>query len=99
MVEHPAECSWSGYRCNDQGVDNALLSPHPLYKALGQSKADCCRRYRALFRAHLEPGLIDEIRRATSGIQVPGNARFSKETELMQRRRVTPGESGRPLKN
>ena len=99
MVRHPAEYAWSSYHFNGQGVDSSLLNPHPLYNALGQSKEDCCRRYRALFHAHVESGLIDKIRQATNGNYVLGDERFSKDIELMLRRRVTPGKAGRPLKD
>jgi len=99
MVEYPAEYAWSSYRYNDQGLDNTLLSPHPLQNAPGQSKEDVCRRYRALFYAHIEHGLIDEIRRTTNGNYVFGDERFINEIELILRRRVTPGKAGRPLKD
>jgi len=78
---------------------NALSSQHPLYRVLGQSNRERCRQYRELFREHLEPELIDEIRRAINGNYVPGDARFSAEIEAMLQRRVTPGKAGRPEKN
>jgi REP-associated tyrosine transposase len=37
MVEHPAGYVWSSYRTNGQGMNNVLLDPHPLYRALGQT--------------------------------------------------------------
>lgn len=67
MVEHPAEYRWSSYRANAQGEADALLKPHPLYDALGLDSADRQSAYRELFRYELEPGLVDEIRRATNG--------------------------------
>jgi putative transposase len=51
-----------------------------------------------LFRAHLEPGLVDEIRQAANGNYVLRDARFSEEIEGMLQRRVTPGKAGRPVK-
>lgn len=99
MVEHPAGYAWSSYRSNGQGMNNVLLDPHPLYRALGQTRETRCRHYRDLFRAHLEPALIDEIRQATNGNSVLGDARFSAVIEVMLRRRVTPGKAGRPVKD
>jgi putative transposase len=99
MVEHPADYPWSSYRFNGQGMANALLSQHPLYRALGQSNEERCRQYRELFQAHLEPELIDEIRQATNGNYVLGDSRFSAEVEAMLQRRVTPGKAGRPVKD
>jgi putative transposase len=80
-------------------MNNALLDPHPLYRALGQSREARCRYYRDLFRAHQELDLIDEIRRATNGNYVLGDTRFSAEIEALLRRRVTPGKAGRPVKD
>ena len=98
MVEHPADYPCSSYRFNGQGMANALLSQHPLYRALGRSNAESCRRYRALFREHLDPDLIDEIRQATNGSHVLGDAQFSAEIEAMRLRRATPGKAGGPAK-
>jgi putative transposase len=50
-------------------------------------------------RVHLETALVDEIRQATSGNYVLGDARISAEIEAMRRRRVTPGKAGRPGKD
>jgi len=99
IVEHPAEYVWSSYRANGQGMKDALLDPHPLYRALGQSREARCMHYRDLFRAHLLPDLIDEIRQATNGNYVLGDTRFSADIESMLQRRVTPGKAGRPVKD
>ena len=98
MVEHPADYPWSSYRSNGQGMESALLRPHPLYTALGRSDEARCGCYRSLFRAHLDPELVDEIRQATNGNFVLGDARFGAEIEAVLQRRVTPGKVGRPKK-
>jgi putative transposase len=51
---------------------------------------------RVLFRAHMAPTLIDEIRTVTNGNYVLGNDRFKEDVARMLERRVTPGKSGRP---
>lgn len=96
MVAHPAEYRWSSYRTNAQGEEDALVWPHSLYEALGRDAASRQVAYRELFRYELEPGLVDEIRRATNGNYALGNERFAKEVALALGRRVTPGTSGRP---
>ena len=98
MVEYPADYPWSSYRSNGQGMASPLLRPHPLYSAQGRSDEERCGCYRELFRAHLEPELIDEIRQATIGNFVLGDARFGAEIEVMLQRRVTPGKAGRRKK-
>jgi putative transposase len=77
MVAHPADYRWSSYRANAQGEADGLVRPHPLYAALGADATSRQAAYRELFRYELEPGLVDEIRRATNGNFALGDARFS----------------------
>ena len=98
MVEHPGEYRWSSYRANGEGEENPLLSRHGLYEALGPDTASRQAAYRELFRYQLEPGLVDQIRRATNGNFVLGNERFAAEVAAVVGRRVSPGKSGRPRK-
>ncbi len=78
MVEHPAEYRWSSYRSNAQGEEDMLLTPHFIYEKLGLTAAARQASYRELFRYNLEPGLVDEIRKATNGNFVLGNDRFKE---------------------
>lgn len=98
MVAHPAEYRWSSYRANAQGELDALVQPHPLYEALGQDAAIRQAVYRELFRFELDPGLVDEIRKATNGNFALGDARFADQISAVLGRRVTPGLPGRPRK-
>ena len=48
MVDHPAEYRWSSYAANAQGTKDPIITPHPVYLALGSSaetrqKAYCVR--------------------------------------------------------
>jgi len=98
MVEHPAEYRWSSYRANAQSEADILVQPHVLYLALGEDAASRQAAYRELFRYQLEPGLVDEIRRATNGNFALGNERFSADISAALGRRVVPGKAGRPRK-
>jgi len=98
MVVHPADYRWSSYRANAQGEASMLIQPHEVYQALGVDAPSRQAAYRELFRQELEPGLVDEIRRAANGNFVLGSSRFSAEMALMLGRRVTPGQAGRPSK-
>jgi putative transposase len=98
MVAHPAEYRWSSYRANARGEADALLKPHPLYESLGSDAASRQAAYRELFRYELEPGLVDEIRRATNGNYALGNAGFAAQVTATLGRRAVPGQSGRPRK-
>lgn len=96
MVEHPAEYRWSSYRGNAQGESDARLKPHRLYQSLGKDDASRAAAYRELFRSQLEPGLVDEIRRATNGNYALGSATFAAQVAAALGRRAAPGKSGRP---
>ena len=98
MVMHPADYPWSSYRANAEGEASPLIQAHGLYSALGQDAEQRQAAYRALFRHELEPGLVDQIRRATNGNFVLGDERFAREIEAVVGRRAVPGKSGRPRK-
>jgi len=52
--------------------------------------------YRALFKAHLDAPLVDEIRQATNSKNALGSARFQAEIEAALGRRAKRGAPGRP---
>ena len=98
MVEHPGEYRWSSYRVNAQAETSGLIRPHPLYLALGLEREERLQAYRELFRVHLEPRLVEQIRTATNGNYVLGSSRFAAEVAAAVGRRVTKGRPGRPRK-
>ena len=98
MVAHPGEYRWSSYRANAQGEGNVLLQPHAVYGALGGDSASRQAAYRDLFRYELEPGLVDEIRKATHGNFALGDARFAAQIAHTLGRRVQRAKAGRPRK-
>jgi putative transposase len=98
MVEHPASYPWSSYRANAQNELSRVISPHCLYRGLGRTPESRVASYRELFRSHLEPGLVDEIRQATNGNYVMGSERFQLEVATAPGCRVTRGMPGRPGK-
>jgi putative transposase len=79
-----------------KGEKSKLLTPHYLYKSLGQDEVTRLARYRELFRYQLDTELVDQIRIATNGNFAPGSQTFKDQVEVMPGRRVTPGKSGRP---
>ena len=99
MVAHPAEYRWSTYRANAQGEYSNLIKPHAHYLGLGLDDRSRGYNYRELFRYHLEPGLVDEIRRTTNGNYALGSSRFQSDVEAALGRRARPGKAGRPFKD
>lgn len=96
MVSHPAEYPWSSYRINAQGEQSGLITPHHLYTSLGRDTLSRQTAYRELFRYQLDPGLVDEIRKATNGNFVLGGSRFQEQITKVLGRRVSRGKPGRP---
>ncbi len=92
MVHDPAHYRWTHYRANALGQVSSLLSPHPLYLALGAT--DRARRvaYRRLFRPPLDPETISDLRLALIPQPAVGNERFYAKIERMtgQRREARP---------
>lgn len=99
MVAHPAEYRWSSYRANGQGEAEPVLTPHAVYLSLGTDEASRQSAYRALAQHGLEPGMVDQIRRATQGNFALGDNRFAAEVAATLGQRVTPGKAGRPRKH
>jgi len=97
MVDDPAEYRWSSYQANGLGVASSLCTPHPEYLALGD-RSSRLANYRALFSAHVETDLADEIRRVTDRGLALGDSRFVDEMERLTGRRLRPGKRGRPRK-
>lgn len=98
MVADPADSRWSSYRANALGASGALLSPHPLFLALGTN--DDVRRvaYRELFRGALDEKPLSDLRLALNQDQPIGNARFYREIEAMTGQRRALRRRGRPRK-
>ena len=94
MVSDPAEYRWSSYRCNALGKRSALWKPHEVYLKLGKSEHDRLLYYRTLFEAHLEQGVLNDIRESTNKGLALGNDRFKNQVESLTGRRVMPRKRG-----
>ena len=53
LVAAPGEYRWSSFRSNALGYDDALVTPHSSYYALGRTAASRQAAYRALFEDEL----------------------------------------------
>ena len=96
MVRHPRDYRWSSFHANGDGKLDALITPHEQYLGLTRTSESRRENYRALFKAHLDPDVITQIRAATNGNVVLGNKRFEEQIAKMLKRRVTLGKAGRP---
>jgi hypothetical protein len=89
-VARPRDYRWSSYRAHGLGAADALLTDHPLYRALGRNAADRQKGYRLRFRTPLEESFVSALRHATNGGWAMGGERFRKEIARALKRRVTP---------
>ena len=96
LVEYPAEYCWSSYAANAQGTKDPIVTPHPLYLALGSSAETRQEAYRALFRQHMSQPLLREIRQALTHERVPGCGYSKDRIEVAMNRQARLGQPGRP---
>jgi putative transposase len=94
MVENPAEYPWSSYRGNALGINDKLLTPHPLFLALGGSDDERQAAYRALFEGHFDEQTLDELRSSINKAWVLGSDRFKSMVEAQLNRRASPLPKG-----
>ena len=96
LVDDPAHYRWTSYRANALGQENAHLTPHPVYLALGRDDKQRHAAYRALFRTPLDKAAIDGIRLALNQNQPLGNQRFYARIEKLTGERREAKPRGRP---
>jgi putative transposase len=96
MVRRPGNYPWSSHPAHAAGERDPLLTPHPLYTALGGSPGKRAAAYAALFGEALPAEFMDALRRATNGGWALGNARWRAKIERVTKRRATPLPPGPP---
>jgi len=96
MVKRPQDYRWSSYHANGLGRADRLITPHDRYLRIARTLDTRLEAYRALFKAHMDPEIISEIRAATNGNYVLGDERFQRQIERALGRRARRGKAGRP---
>jgi putative transposase len=98
IINKPQDYLWSSYRANALNVSEELLTPHPIYLALGHNQERRKEAYKKLFQAELSDELLDVYRASVqSGTPLGGDMFLSK---IEQRLKVRVGQikRGRPKK-
>ena len=98
MVRHPRDYRWSSYRANGEGRDDKLITPHPLYLALGRTYEQRKEEYRALFKAHVDEAELKKIRSSWQTGTPLGNDHFREKVERKLKCKVGQDRRGRPSK-
>ncbi len=96
IVRSPGHYRWSSYRYNGQGKWDELINPHALYEALGKTQATRLKAYKALFKAHIDEGALDDIRSAWQTGTPLGNGDFRQRIEEKLKCKVGQARRGRP---
>ncbi|HUL92040.1 MAG TPA: transposase [Burkholderiales bacterium] len=97
MVDSPGAYRWSSFGANALGRRDTLITPHPVFRALGLDDSSRRAAYLELFRSELASGELEEIRVSTNAGYALGSERFRKEIAAALGRRAGPGRSGRPV--
>ncbi len=88
IVSNPAGYQWSSYQFHALGNHLEILTPHSLYLALGNTQAERCERYQALFTEPLDQEIVDFIRESTNKAWALGSPSFYKALEAVANRRL-----------
>jgi putative transposase len=96
MVHTPGQYRWSSYHHNGRARADELITPHALYRALGKNQADRLAAYKALFKAHLDKEVLDDIQAAWQTGTPLGNEYFREKLEHKLKCRVGQPKRGRP---
>jgi putative transposase len=96
MTNNPAQYRWGSYRCNAQGKDNKLITPHSIYQQLGRTLEARCNAYKALFSAHIDAEDLKDIRSAWQTGTPLGNDYFKEKIEKKLKTKVGQDRRGRP---
>ncbi len=94
MVASPAEYKWSSYQANGLGIPAAMWTAHPVYESLGSNNDQRAARYRGLFRGHIAPEQLIQIRQSVNQGMVLGNDKFREEIACLSGRRVNTIKRG-----
>lgn len=96
MVRLPGDYPWSSHAANALGADDARLTPHPAWLALGRDPSERRTAYRALFDTALPDADVAELRLHTRQQRAWGNPRFQAQIERLTGRSVAARPRGRP---
>jgi putative transposase len=97
LVTHPGEYQWSSYCRNAFADTRGLLTPHPVYHALGNDMSTRCAAYRELF-LHTSRDDLQQIQGLLIKGQLLGGAEFRRRVEEQLGCSLGQARCGRPRK-
>lgn len=96
MTRAASDYSWSSFRVNANGEKSPFVTPHREYLQLGATPDERQAVYRDFFGTAASAALVEQIRGATNGGFVLGDAPFKNTIARALGRRVDPRRAGRP---
>ena len=94
MVDHPAAYPYCSYAANARGATDPLVTPHSVYRRLGQTPKARQAAYRSLFRTQLSADTVSAIRESTNKAWVLGSDRFKVKIQKLTKRQASPNPRG-----
>lgn len=99
LVSDPASYPWSSHTHYVANKSTRLITEHPLYLDLGETKRARQAAFQSLFATCLDERVLSQIREAINTDSALGSDRFLDETEAKLGRPVRPPVRGRPPKD
>jgi putative transposase len=98
VVSDPAAYAWSSHAYYLGDRPDPMITEHPVYLALGATKAERRAAFGSLFLTALDDELLEDIRAAVNTDSAVGSERFLDDAEGKLGRSVRPPNRGRPAK-
>jgi putative transposase len=98
MVPAPEDHRWSSVHANLDLAQDHLVTPHPVYFALGTNRAERASAYREWLQAGLSTENLHAIRRHLQQERALGSPRFQSMVERTLNRPAACRPRGRPRK-
>jgi putative transposase len=95
ITQMPGNFAWSSYRFNARGMEDDLVTPHPLYVDLGLNETIRRSAYRKLFECETEQDELSLIRNSLNKGWALGGGVFCSQLEKTSGRRAAPAKRGR----
>lgn len=96
MVAHPIDYPWSSHPCNAIGDHDPILTPHPLYLALGATDTQRQQAYRRCFETEAPTQALADLRLHTQQTRPWGSDRIRRQIGALTQRAVEVRPRGRP---
>jgi len=96
MTAAPGDYRWSSYAANACGTHDALVTPHPAYRALALDPSQCPVRYREFVAQAIPEEEMAAIRPHVQRQRAVGSGRFQSQAEQLLQRRARIKTPDRP---